>query len=256
MPLGSEFAYSPSTSKLQKFYIRIFGVPINGLRIRARRILPMITPRYKNILDAGCGPGVFTFELARRLPESKVTGIDILDGLLEDDRVIAQKIGLPNCFFRKVDITNMTLENEFDLVLSVDNLEHIDNDEHALKMFYKSLMKDGEMILHVPGLYRRWMFFKWKENFFVEGHFRPGYTLDEITEKVKRAGFEIKEAYYTYGWIETVTNNISFVITKAEMYHKLLYAFVFPFLNALSWFGRKSRPPKGAGVLVIAKKRI
>lgn len=254
MPLGSEFAYSPSTSKLQKFYIRIFGVPINGLRIRARRILPMITSRYKNILDAGCGPGVFTFELARRLPESKVTGIDILNDLLEDDKVVAQKIGLSNCFFRHVDITNMPLQNEFDLVISIDNLEHIEDDDHALKMFYNSLVKDGELILHVPGLYRRWPFFKWKENFFVEGHFRPGYTLENISAKIKNAGFEIAEAYYTYGWIETVTNNISFMITKAEMYNKLLYAFVFPFLNVLSWFGRNSKPQKGAGVLVRAIK--
>jgi 2-polyprenyl-3-methyl-5-hydroxy-6-metoxy-1,4-benzoquinol methylase len=254
MPLGSEIALSKNTPRLQRIYIRIFGVPINGLRIRARRILPLITVKYKSIMDAGCGPGVFTFELARRLPHTKVTGIDILDDLLENDKLIAQKLGLQNCFFEHQDITVMDVKDKYDLVLSVDNLEHIENDLLALQKFHEALIPGGELLIHVPGLYRHRTFFGWRENFFVEGHFRPGYTLEQITEKIKSAGFNIADAYYTYGWIETVTNNISFAITKAEMYNKELYALVFPFLNVLSWFGKNSRPKKGAGVLVRAIK--
>jgi 2-polyprenyl-3-methyl-5-hydroxy-6-metoxy-1,4-benzoquinol methylase len=254
MPLGSEIALSKNTPLLQRIYIRVFGVPINGLRIRARRILPLINPKYKNIMDAGCGPGVFTFEIARRLPESRVTGFDILNDLLENDRLIAEKLGLQNCFFEKQDITAMEVREKYDLVISIDNLEHIENDLLALQKFYNALIPGGELLIHVPGLYRRWMFFKWKENFYVEGHYRPGYTLEQITEKIKSAGFQVTEAFYTYGWIETVTNNISYVITKAEMKNKVIYSLVFPFLNVLSYFGKNSKPKKGAGVLVRAIK--
>lgn len=252
--IGRELIYSDTVSKFEKLYIRIFGVPINGLRIRARRILPLITEKYKRIMDAGSGPGVFTFEIAKRLPNSHITGVDIDEEQLETNRKIAKKIELDNINFEFQDITTMEIESSYDLILTVDNLEHIEDDQNALNNFYNALMPKGEIIIHVPGYYRRWLFFNWKINFDVEGHYRPGYTKEDITNKVESAGFEILEAYYTYGWIETVTNNISYLITRARMKNKITYAFVFPILLFLSYFGRNSRPNKGAGVLVKAKK--
>lgn len=252
--LGSELKYDKSLSLFERFYISIFGVPINGLRIRARRVLPEIEGNYSDILDIGSGQGIITYEIARRLPQSEVVGIDILEHLVERDNRVAKKIGLKNCRFEVMDIMNMDYENHFDLVVTVDILEHIENDEKALQQFSKVLKPEGELLLHVPAYERRWLFFGWKVNFDVEGHFRPGYSIEDISNKITDAGFEIVEARYTYGWIETVTNNISYLITEARMKRKILYAFVFPFLNFFSWFGRNSRPEKGAGVLVKAKK--
>lgn len=246
--------YDGALSKFERFYIMLFGVPINGLRNRARRILPLISKKYKNIMDAGCGQGVFAFEIARRLPESSITGIDIETEFLERNRQIAEKIGLKNCHFEFQDITKMEIEEKYDLVLSVDNLEHIEDDDNALRNFYSVLIPNGELILHVPGYYRRWIFFRWKVNFDVKGHYRPGYTKEEIVKKVENTDFKIIESYYTYGWLETVTNNISYLITKARMKNKFLYSFIFPLLLFISYLGRNSKPSKGAGVLIIAKK--
>lgn len=252
--IGKELIYSNKLSKFEKLYIQLFGVPINGLRIRARRVLPVITENYKNIMDAGCGPGVFTFEIAKRLQNSQVTGIDIDEDLLQTNKEIAKRLNIKNIDFEYQDINKMDIKSRFDLILTVDNLEHMEDDQKAIHTFYNALKPSGEIIIHVPGYMRRWIFFKWKVNFDVEGHYRPGYTLEEISTKVKNAGFEIIEAYYTYGWIETVTNNISYLITRARMKNKVLYAFVFPVLLFLSYFGKNSRPKKGAGVFVKAKK--
>ena len=252
--IGKELIYSGNYSALESFYLRCFGVPINGLRIRARRILPLVGCAFKNILDAGCGPGVFTFEIAKRLPRARVTGIDLDGRLIEDNKKIAAKALLTNCAFEKKDIFLLEGGGDFDLVLSVDQLEHVENDALALEKFYGVLGERGQLILHVPALTRRWPFFGWKINFSVKGHCRPGYELEAIVRKVEAAGFKVIEAYYTYGWIETVTNNISYWITGAEMKNKFLYALVFPALNFVSYFGKNSRPKKGAGVLVVAQK--
>jgi 2-polyprenyl-3-methyl-5-hydroxy-6-metoxy-1,4-benzoquinol methylase len=254
MALGRELLFSEHLSVSEKAYIRVFGVPINGLRIRARRILPLITKKFAKILDAGCGPGIFTFEIARRFPESTVYGIDIDRDQLETNSRIARKAGLRNCFFEFQDITRLNDTGRFDLIVSVDNLEHLENDDGALVQFHSALKAGGTLLLHVPGYFRRWYFFGWATNFNVRGHFRPGYTKEEIARKTENAGFAIKEAYYTYGWLETITNNISYWITGAEMRNKFIYALVFPMLNLLSYFGRNSRPEKGAGVLVVACK--
>lgn len=252
--LGAEQIYRTDLSPLEKLYIRIFGMPVNGMRIRARRILPLVTSKYKKIMDAGSGPGTFAFAIAKKLPESMVVGVDIDGTLIANDREVAAKMGLRNIDFKTCDVLDLPESQEFDLVLSVDNLEHILDHASAMKKFYGSLKKGGELILHVPGLYRRWPVFGWKENFYVEGHYRPGYTTEQILELAQSAGFKVKELYYTYGWLETITNNISYWITKAEMENKYLYALVFPFLNVLSYFGQWSRPRRGAGVLAILVK--
>jgi len=254
--IGRIIRFDKTLSKTEKFYIGIFGMPINGLRIRARRILPLITSGYKNIMDAGCGQGVFTFELAKKFPDIKITGIDIDKNALEINKDIAQINELTNCNFEYQDITKMEVKDRFDLIITVDNLEHIEDDVDALKRFYRALVPGGEIIIHVPGYYRRWLFFGWSVNFDVEGHYRPGYTIEEIEKKVKDADFQIITSYYTYGWLETITNNISYWITGARMKNKYLYSFIFPFLLFVSYFGKNSKPKKGAGVLIKAKKTI
>jgi 2-polyprenyl-3-methyl-5-hydroxy-6-metoxy-1,4-benzoquinol methylase len=252
--IGKELLFSSNLTGLEKLYILLFGVPICGLRIRARRVLPLVKNGCANILDAGCGTGIFTFALARKFPDSMVTGIDIDDALIVSNKEVSKKTGIKNCSFITLDICQSDFAELFDLVISIDNLEHVENDELALKNLYKSIIKGGRIIIHVPGFYRRWFFFRWKVNFHVDGHFRHGYTKEQILNKVKKAGFKVSDAYYTYGWMETIANNISYLITKAEMKNKFLYALIFPFLNFFSYFGRNALPEKGAGVIVIAIK--
>jgi hypothetical protein len=61
MYLGKEQIHNPGYSKIEKCYILLFGMPIIGLRIRARNIFALIpsSHEYRNILDAGSGTGVY-----------------------------------------------------------------------------------------------------------------------------------------------------------------------------------------------------
>ena len=60
MPLGFEQIHNIEYSFSEKIYIAVFGMPIVGLRIRARNIFALIPSdrNYDNILDAGSGSGV------------------------------------------------------------------------------------------------------------------------------------------------------------------------------------------------------
>lgn len=254
MLIGRTLAHNPGLSLFGKLYISIFGVPISGLRNRVRRVLPFIKDGHNRILDAGCGTGVFSYEMARRLPESEVLGVDLNDEAIAVNNEIAKRAGIDNCRFERADILDLIYEDEFDLVLSIDNLEHIADDELACRNIWRALKPGGRLILHVPGLYRRWLFFGKRVNFDVPSHVRPGYLREEIVDKLIKTGFQILDSHYTYGYLETVTNNISYLVTGAEMKHEVLYAFLFPFLLAVSWFGQFSKPKWGAGVLVIAKR--
>ncbi|MBF0225841.1 MAG: class I SAM-dependent methyltransferase [Desulfobacterales bacterium] len=257
MLLGREQRCNPNLSALERFYISILGMPIIGLRIRGRNIFSLIPKdrEYKAILDAGSGTGVFSFELAKRFPKAQIIGIDILKNVVNAGNDIAKKINAQNVKFIHGNLESLNFRDKFDLIVCVDILEHIENDIRALQILNEYLTPSGTLVLHVPALYRRYPVFKKNFNFDVETHVRVGYELSEIRNKSENAGFTIKQIGFTYGFWETLANNLSYMITRARMENKMLYACAFPFLNLLSLIGSKSRPKKiGAGIYIIGQK--
>jgi SAM-dependent methyltransferase len=167
---------------------------------------------------------------------------------------VAAAAGLSNCRFQVADVTRLPYSRQFDLAISVDNLEHVEEDVAVLGCLREALVPGGRLVVHVPGYYRRWLLTGRRVNFDVPGHVRPGYTAEELVDKLGRAGFDLLWYRYTYGMIETFTNNISYLITGAERRNRGLYAVVFPFLLGLSYLGKFSRPRWGAGVLAVARR--
>jgi SAM-dependent methyltransferase len=257
--LGREQIHNPAHSLLEKAYIAAFGMPIVGLRIRARNIFSLIPKDrgYENILDAGSGPGVFSFELARRYSGASVIGIDLLKESIDQCQAIAGHVYAPNLAFKHTTIEDYRCDEGHDLIVSVDMLEHIEDDAAILRKFSELMRNNGTLVVHVPAMYRRYPVFKKSVNLDVRTHVRPGYTIENIKMKVKAAGFEIEQCGYTYGFWETLANNLSYMITGAKMQNKALYAIAFPFLMTISLFGYKARPKElGAGVYVVAIKHI
>lgn len=251
---GRELAFDPGRGRFERTYAWLLGAPANGLRIRLRRVLPSTSGTYRTILDAGCGSGVFSFELAKRHPEAQVLGIDSDPGLVSRANEIAGRAGLFNCRFDDGDVTSLGFDGAFDLVVSVDNLEHVEDDLGAMQTLLHALRPGGRLVVHVPGYERRWLLVGRRVNFDVPGHVRPGYRVEELGAKLEQAGFEVISQSYTYGAIETFTNNLSYIITGADQRNKGPYAAVFPALLAVSYLGKFSHPRWGAGVLAVARR--
>jgi 2-polyprenyl-3-methyl-5-hydroxy-6-metoxy-1,4-benzoquinol methylase len=251
---GRELSLDPGRGRFERLYASLFGAPANGLRIRLRRVLPLTRGRYTRILDAGCGSGIFSFELAKRHPEAQVLGIELETSLVDRANEMARRAGLTNCRFEQGDVTKLEFEGLFDLVVSVDNFEHVEDDVGAMRALLSALHPGGRLVAHVPGYERRWLLFGRRVNFDVPGHVRPGYRAEELVDKLRDAGFEVTRHQYTYGPLETLTNNISYLISGADQRNKVLYAAAFPVLLGLSYFGQFSRPRWGAGVLAEARR--
>jgi SAM-dependent methyltransferase len=255
--IGQEQRFHPEYSSPEKLYISLFGVPIVGLRIRARNILNLL-PKHLSpslVLDAGSGPGVITFLLSQRYADATVVGIDQSDTEIENCRAIAQQAQITNTSFEVADLRTLSWSDRFDLIVCVDILEHIEDDAQALHTLFQALAPGGTLMLHVPSLYRRYPVFKKCLNFDVPSHERPGYDQQDIVDKVQATGFTVEDSGYTYGFLETLVNNLSYMITGARKKNKGMYALAFPFLNVLGWLGRHAKPHDlGAGVFVIGTK--
>ncbi len=253
---GRELFWDKSLSFPQRWYCRIFGVPIVGLRIRLRILNKLLPKNATHILDAGCGRGIMTRVIATRYPGAMVDAIDENPESQAINRELSKLMGLRNCQYITGDLVNFKRENRYDLIVSIDNLEHIQDDSAVLRNFYESMVTNGLFLVHVPHYYRRWPVFAWKRNFHVPGHVRPGYHLPELTERVRRVGFQVLRSGFSYGWLENLVNNISYAITGARERNRIVYAGLFPLLNLIAWFGQWGWPRLGAGAWLIACKAL
>lgn len=248
---GREMALDPALSPLQQRYVRLFGAPVQGLRVRARYVLPHLPAHPRRILDFGCGRGAFALHLASRT-EATIVGLDLDDDRLRRAQIISDRLGLRNAHWVRTDGNRPGLKGGFDVTICIDALEDNPDDEAAVRSMAALTAQGGTIIIHVPSHERRRLFFGWEPNFDAPGHVRAGYRVEELRALLEKSGLEVRHVSPTYGYLENLANNISYLITGAREQRKALYALSFPFLLLLSWLGRGARPIRGAGVLAVA----
>ena len=168
-------------------------------------------------------------------------GIELEPELVARANEIARRAGLTNCRFEQGDVTKLDFDGEFDLVVSVDNLEHVEDDVTAMKDAAAARCGPaGRWSYHVPGYERRWLVFGRRVNFDVPGHVRPGLP----GRGARRASFATPASrstgsQYTYG-IDRDVHQQHLVPDHAAPTSaaRCLYAVVFPSCSALSYLGQ------------------
>ncbi len=145
----------------------------------------------KDILDIACGVGygckMYTESGARR-----VTGIDILETNIK----FAQENYKDNkVTFYQNDIYNLDYNEEFDIITSFETIEHLKDDNLALRKLFQALKPEGVLIISTPnrkitspGVK------KISDKPLNEFHCRE-YTLREFKDLVKRNEFIIKKIF-------------------------------------------------------------
>ncbi len=151
------------------------------------------------ILDAGCGHAYATLWLAQHYPGYQITAVEIEPELVEAARRAASALGLGNVEFVQRDITTLRHEGIYDLVVSMDVLEHVEDDVGMLQRFHRALRPGGQVLLHLPRRHQEhWRFFPVFREHTTPEHVRDEYTAAEIRENLYRAGFQVE--YLRYGF--------------------------------------------------------
>jgi len=98
-----------------------------------------------------------------------------------------------------MDLTKLSEKNCYDLILSVDVMEHIEEDYTVFENFHRSLKENGTLIISTPSDKGGSDVHSEHDDSFIGEHVRDGYSINDITEKLTRAGFRDINASYTYG---------------------------------------------------------
>jgi SAM-dependent methyltransferase len=141
-----------------------------------------LTGRAPRILDVGCGTGANLEMLAQF---GAAEGVDVS----EDALAFCRARGLTGV--RRGAAEELPYEdNSFDLVTALDVVEHLDDDAAGLREMRRVLRPDGRALLFVPAF--MWL---WGVQDDVSHH-RRRYTLPQLCERVRAAGFEVERATY------------------------------------------------------------
>ena len=117
----------------------ILDITLNYFKIDQDKKLPL---KGLKILDIGCGGGLISEPLSRL--GAQVTGIDASGKNIKVANVHAKKNKLNINYLNTVP-ENLKLKNEFDIILNLEVVEHVENLDLYLSSCFGLLKKDGIM---------------------------------------------------------------------------------------------------------------
>lgn len=155
----------------------------------------------EHILDVGCGNGKTTAEIAARVPNGKVIGVDASAQMIEFATAYCKANAHRNLEFAVADVRHLTFAHEFDLVVSFNALHWIPDQAQPLQSIRSALKQNGraqlrlvpkgerkslEDIIEETRLSPRW------SGYF--GHFHDPYlhlTPEQYTALAEQCGFRV-----------------------------------------------------------------
>ncbi len=140
------------------------------------------------------------------------------------------------------------LLNKFNSVICVNVLEHIEEDEKALRNIKKILKNDGKLVLLVPA--NKWAFNTLDKEL---GHFRR-YGKEELTKKIEKTGLHLENIslFNALGLVTWVVRNY-LKGQEIQLTQKQVAAFdlVVPVVKKIE---KKFPMPIGISLIAVAKK--
>jgi 2-polyprenyl-3-methyl-5-hydroxy-6-metoxy-1,4-benzoquinol methylase len=143
-----------------------------------RNIKELIRPlQFDTVLDVGCGQGSFLVELQQEFPHIQIRGTDISPSAV---RLVQERV--PQGEFFVLDASQEHLDQQFDLIVCSEVLEHIPDDVSALRHIAQMTRK-YLVISTIQGRMRKIEPEAW-------GHVR-NYARGELVRKVQQSGLEV-----------------------------------------------------------------
>ncbi len=174
-----------------------------------------------NVLEVGAGIGQFTEALLKNPAVTRLISIEPHKPFYSQ---LAKKFPVHSII--QGTIEDLKSDDDWNAIININVLEHIQEDERELKSYRDRLVKkNGTLCLFVPA--RPELYSLLDKDF---GHFRR-YTRPELRQKLKRAGFEIVRLRY-YNIVGYLAWWLMFRVLKKRHFNpgsvRFFDRFIFP----------------------------
>ena len=158
----------------------------------------------QTILDLGCGWGSLSLFLAERFPNSAIYSVSNSNDQIEHIKNIAKEKNLENLYPEVQDVNSLTLNQQFDRVVSIEMFEHMRNYEALLQKVKQHLKPDGLLFIHIfchketAYLYEESGEKDWMTRNFFRGGIMPSHDIfSHFSEFEVRKIWKVNGTQYT-----------------------------------------------------------
>ena len=206
-----------------------------GARHRRRLIGKIVRDlACRRILDVGCGPGELVYFFRQAMRGCELTGCDF-----SPEVIAANRQRIPDASFHVLDVSSDKLDDQFDLVVCSEVIEHIEDQSAAFRNLASMVAPGGHLLVTCPTgtIYPTEVHF---------GHVRHPNT-DELLAMGRASGMRplssINWGWPTYRALKFATNvNSDWAIERfAEGDYSLASKAISHFLYALNFLNFDSR---------------
>jgi SAM-dependent methyltransferase len=210
-----------------------------------RALLKMFAPHLRGrVIEVGAGCGQFTEHL-RQLRD-----IQYLLAVEPNPRFCAEiRKVFPAQPLAEGNITAVSAADPWNAIVSINVLEHIQDDQNELAIYARLLKKaPGRLCLFVPA--RQEIYAPIDGDF---GHHRR-YSRDDLRRKIEHAGFKVLELHYFNfigyfaWWLKfRVMGGRTFNPALVRLFDRVIFPLGFGLESHLTW------PPIGQSLVAIAE---
>lgn len=149
------------------------------------------------LLDIGCADGTTTYYIKNKFPHLKITAVDFYEKAIE-----YAKKNKPGIEFKLADAHKLPFKNDsFDIVTTIEILEHLHYPQKALREIYRVLKPNGALIVvqDTNSLLFRciwWLWTKWKGAVWKNTHLNC-VNPEKIINQLNKIGFSVKKTEFT-----------------------------------------------------------
>lgn len=147
--IREEFGFESEIEAVREYHSLNRDLMYFNYPLIAEEAISRLNFKKGTILDIGAGLGALTVEFARRLPDSKIYGIDISEEMLGEAERLARKENIGNVEFMRCDAQNMVFRDaSFDLIVSFGVLHHLKDLKQAFTELKRVLKKGGAAYIY------------------------------------------------------------------------------------------------------------
>ena len=172
----------------------------------------------QKILDLGCGWGSFSLYAASKFPNSTFVAVSNSNDQIEFINNTATARSLENIKAIKQDMNNLSLDESFDRIISIEMFEHMRNYGALLKKLRSHLHNDGKMFVHIfthrdhPYPYEVRGPSDWMSKYFFTSGLMPSHDIFSYFEEdlVVEQSWKINGSHYARTcnlWLENHYKN-------------------------------------------------